>query len=60
MKPKTGLIIHGMATIPNNAETSAGLIANSSLRKKLTARRPSPKIPWTKYTSSMAISSGVG
>ena len=42
-----GLIAQGKAAIPVRAATSAGDKPNSSLRKKLTAKRDIPKIPWT-------------
>ena len=42
------------------AATSAGDSASSSLRKKLTASRDIPKIPWTAYTNKIANNSGVG
>ena len=43
--------------MPVKAATSAGVSPKSSFRKKLTASRAKPKMPWTKYTSRIAVSS---
>ncbi len=53
-------MVQGRAANPNKAAVSAGLRPKSSFKKKVSPNRASPKIPWTKYTNKMAISSGVG